>query len=292
MIYYLRLNFKLYYKRKFFKIYVIFLNKKYFSLIYKKIGREINFMKNIENIENTKSYIERDIKNAKEILERMNPNQKINYHTILTKLISDWENKGIRPKILIHSCCAPCSTYTLEFLTQYADVTVLFANNNIHPKAEYEKRALVQKEFIQKFNERTRNNVGFIEDKYKPMDFYKIIKGLEKEKEGGARCTACFQMRLDIVAKKAQELGFDYFGSALTLSPHKNSQLINTLGLEIQEIFDVKYLPSDFKKNNGYKRSVDMCAEYDVYRQCYCGCVFAALDQGIDLNEINRDWRD
>ena len=192
-------------------------------------------MKNIGNIEqlestkNTESYIERDIKNAKEILERMNPNQKINYHTILTKLISDWKNKDIRPKILIHSCCAPCSTYTLEFLTQYADVTVLFANNNIHPKAEYMKRALVQEEF--------------------------------------------------------QELGFDYFGSALTLSPHKNSQLINTLGLEIQEIFDVKYLPSDFKKNNGYKRSVDMCAEYDVYRQCYCGCVFAAMDQGIDLNE-------
>ena len=248
-------------------------------------------MKNIGNIEqlestkNTESYIERDIKNAKEILERMNPNQKINYHTILTKLISDWKNKDIRPKILIHSCCAPCSTYTLEFLTQYADVTVLFANNNIHPKAEYVKRALVQEEFIRKFNERTGNNVGFIEDEYKPMDFYKAVKGLEKEKEGGARCTACFQMRLDIVAKKAQELGFDYFGSALTLSPHKNSQLINTLGLEIQEIFDVKYLPSDFKKNNGYKRSVDMCAEYDVYRQCYCGCVFAAMDQGIDLNE-------
>ena len=225
---------------------------------------------NVEQIENGESHIERDIKNAKEILERMNPNQKINYHTILTKLISDWENKDIRPKILIHSCCAPCSTYTLEFLTQYADVTVLFANNNIHPKAEYVKRALAQEEFIKKF---------------KPMDFYKAVKGLEKEKEGGARCTVCFQMRLDIVAKKAQELGFDYFGSALTLSPHKNSQLINTLGLEIQEIFDVKYLPSDFKKNNGYKRSVDMCAEYDVYRQCYCGCIFAAMDQGIDLNQ-------
>ena len=160
---------------------------------------------NIEQIENGESHIERDIKNAKEILERMNPNQKINYHTILTKLISDWENKDIRPKILIHSCCAPCSTYTLEFLTQYADVTVLFANNNIHPKAEYVKRALAQEEFIKKFNERTGNNVGFIEDEYKPMDFYKAVKGLEKEKEGGARCTVCFQMRLDIVAKKAQD---------------------------------------------------------------------------------------
>ena len=222
--------------------------------------------------------IEENIKNAKEILEKMNPNQKINYHTILGKLIDDWKKNEIRPKILVHSCCAPCSTYVLEFLTQYADVTVLF-------RAEYEKRALVQKEFIENFNKKTGNNVGFIEDEYKPADFYRAVKGLEDEKEGGKRCTACFQMRLDIVAKKAQELGFDYFGSALTLSPHKNSQLINTLGLEIQEIFDVKYLPSDFKKNNGYKRSVDMCTEYDIYRQCYCGCVFAALDQGIDLNE-------
>ena len=115
-------------------------------------------------MENKENFIEKDIKNAKEIFERMNPNQKINYHTILTKLISDWKSKNIRPKIMIHSCCAPCSTYTLEFLTQYADVTVLFANNNIHPKAEYEKRALVQEEFINKFNERTGNKVEFIED--------------------------------------------------------------------------------------------------------------------------------
>ena len=229
--------------------------------------------------------IEKNIKDAKEILERMNPNQKINYHTILTKLVDDWKKSEVRPKILIHSCCAPCSTYTLEFLSKYADVTVLFANSNIHPKAEYEKRALAQKEFIDNFNEKTGNNVGFIEDKYNPASFFQKVKGLEKEKEGGARCTSCFQMRLDIVAKKAQDLGYDYFGSALTLSPKKNSQLINTLGLEIQEIFDVKYLPSDFKKNNGYNRSIEMCKEYDVYRQCYCGCIFAAMDQGIDLNE-------
>lgn len=228
--------------------------------------------------------IEKDIKNAREILDRMNPNQKINYHTVLTKLISDWKLKEQRPKILLHSCCAPCSTYTLEFLTEHADITILFANNNIHPEAEYHKRALAQKEFIEDFNEKTGSSVGYIEEEYRPAEFYRTVKGLEKEKEGGKRCAACFQMRLDIVAEKAQKLGFDYFGSALTLSPKKNSQLINTLGLEIQEIFDVKYLPSDFKKNQGYQRSVEMCREYDVYRQCYCGCVFAALDQGIDLN--------
>ena len=232
-----------------------------------------------------KEIIEKDIKNAKEILDKMNPNQKINYHTILTKLVEDWKRKKQKPRVLLHSCCAPCSTYSLEFLCEYADVTVLFSNNNIHPESEYRKRGKVQEEFIINFNSRTGNNVGYIQDEYAPLDFYKKVKGLEKEKEGGQRCNSCFSMRLDIVARRAQELGFDYFGSALTLSPKKNSQLINSLGLEIQEFFDVRYLPSDFKKNKGYERSIEMCNEYEVYRQCYCGCVFAALDQGINLNE-------
>ena len=229
--------------------------------------------------------LENDIKDAKEILDKMNPNQKINYHTILNNLIEDWKQKNQRPRVLIHSCCAPCSTYTLEFLCEYADVTVLFANNNIHPESEYNKRASVQREFIDNFNKNTGNDVKYIQEKYTPQDFYKKVKGLEKEKEGGSRCTSCFQMRLDIVARRAQEMGYDYFGSALTLSPKKNSQLINKLGLEIQELFSVKYLPSDFKKNNGYKRSIEMCNEYEVYRQCYCGCIFAAMDQGIVFNE-------
>ena len=229
--------------------------------------------------------MENDIKDAKEILDKMNPNQKINYHTILNNLIEDWKQKNQRPRVLIHSCCAPCSTYTLEFLCEYADVTVLFANNNIHPESEYNKRASVQREFIDNFNKNTGNDVKYIQEKYNPQDFYKKVRGLEKEKEGGSRCTSCFQMRLDIVARRAQEMGYDYFGSALTLSPKKNSQLINKLGLEIQELFSVKYLPSDFKKNNGYKRSIEMCNEYEVYRQCYCGCIFAAMDQGIVFNE-------
>ena len=124
---------------------------------------------------------------------------------------------------------------------------------------------------------------------YEPAVFNQMVlaKGLESELEGGKRCTACFQMRLDIVAEKAQALGFDYFGSALTVSPHKNSQVINEVGLDMQKIYAVNYLPSDFKKNNGYRRSVDMCGEYDIYRQCYCGCVFAAKQQGVDLKAVN-----
>ncbi len=231
-----------------------------------------------------KEILKNNIKNAQDILDKMNPNQKINFHTVLTKLMDDWKKENVRPKILLHSCCAPCSTYSLEFMCKSADVTILFANNNIHPEAEYNKRALVQKEFIENFNRRTGNKVGYIEEKYNPGKFYEKVRGLEKEREGGIRCNSCFQMRLDIVAQRAQELGFDYFGSALTLSPKKNSQLINQIGMEIQEIFNVNYLPSDFKKNMGYQRSVEMCNEYDIYRQCYCGCIFAAIDQGLDLN--------
>ena len=116
----------------------------------------------------------------------------------------------------------------------------------------------------------------YIEEPYKPLEFFKLMRGLEKEPEGGKRCEACFAYRLDIVAKKAVELNYDYFGSALTLSPMKNSQLINKIGFHIQGIYATKYLPSDFKKNNGYKRSIELCTLYDVYRQCYCGCIFAA----------------
>ena len=150
---------------------------------------------------------------------------------------------------------------------------------------------MVQEQFVTDFNERTGNNVQFIAAEYEPNVFLQMVrqKHLENESEGGKRCSSCFEMRLDIVAEKALELGFDYFGSALTLSPKKDSQLINEIGLDMQKIYDVNYLPSDFKKNNGYKRSIEMCKEYDVYRQCYCGCIFAAKAQGIDLKEQNRE---
>lgn len=226
-----------------------------------------------------------------EVTDKMNPNQKINYDRVLQKVISTWQAEEVRPSILLHSCCAPCSTYTLEYLVEYADVTIFFANSNIHPRAEYQRREIVQKEFVEEFNKRTGNNVAFLAAPYEPNQFIQMVqqKHLEEEPEGGKRCSACFQMRLDIVAEKAQELGYDYFGSALTLSPKKNSQLINEIGIDIQKFYETKYLPSDFKKNNGYKRSIELCKEYDVYRQCYCGCLFAATKQGVDLKEINKE---
>lgn len=227
---------------------------------------------------------------ATNILDKMR-NQKINYDRVLHKVINGWQANDERPRILMHSCCAPCSTYTLEFLCEYADVTVFFSNSNIHPESEYLRRMLVQKKFIEDFNEQTGNNVQLIVDEYKPNEFMKMVvaKDLDKEPEGGARCTACFNMRLDLAAEKATELGFDYFGSALTISPQKNSTLINQIGMDIQKIYNTKYLPSDFKKNSGYQRSIEMCKEYDVYRQCYCGCVFAAKQQGCDLKTVNKE---
>ncbi len=127
---------------------------------------------------------------------------------------------------------------------------------------------------------------------YNPKEYFDAVKGLEDELEGGARCSSCFKLRLDKAAIKAKELDCDYFGSALTISPHKNSALINKIGIEVQEIFNVNYLPSDFKKNNGYKRAMEICDEYNVYRQCYCGCIFAAKQQNIDFKRVHNEAKE
>ena len=235
--------------------------------------------------------VERD---ANQWLSQLQPNQKINYDKTLQSMIQHWQREAFRPHILLHSCCAPCSTYTLDYLTQFAEVTIYFANSNIHPKIEFERRKQVQEDFVEAFNQRNDQQVGFIAEAYAPQTFISKVKeqALQLEPEGGKRCTACFNLRLDLVANKCQELGFDYFGSALTVSPKKNSQLINELGIEIQEYYEVYYLPSDFKKNKGYERSIKMCEEYDLYRQCYCGCVFAAKEQGINFKEITKQATD
>ncbi len=209
------------------------------------------------------------------LLEQVHPKEKINYHKLLLKLIATWESHEEKPKILLHSCCAPCSTYTLEFMCQYADITIFFANSNIHPKSEYTKRSQEQQRFIKEFNQNTGYQVNYIEEPYNPRAFINKVKGMAKEPEGGIRCKQCFAYRLDIVAEKAMQLNFDYFGSTLTISPHKNSSLINQVGISMEKIYTTKYLPSDFKKNNGYKRSIELCEEYDIYRQCYCGCVYS-----------------
>ncbi|KRO16057.1 epoxyqueuosine reductase QueH [Lacticaseibacillus saniviri] len=224
-----------------------------------------------------------------EIKTMFEKNQKVNYDYVLQQVVAGWQAEQKRPRILLHSCCAPCSTYTLEYLTAFADVTVYYDNPNIHPRMEYERRKHVQQQFITDFNAKTGNHVTFIAADYQPSEWINAVKGLTNEPEGGARCTVCYTFRLDRVADKAKEWHFDYFASALTISPHKNAQLINELGMEIQYLYNVDYLPSDFKKRGGYKRSVEMSEEYNVYRQCYCGCLFAAKLQGVDLAQVNRD---
>lgn len=219
---------------------------------------------------------------------------KVNYDLELERHVKNWHHDEKKPRILLHSCCAPCSTYSLERLSHDADITIFFSNSNIYPRNEYYRRAQVQKEFIDQFNLKNNTDVKYIEAEYKPNEFVKMVRenNLEQEREGGKRCTACFDMRLEEVAKAALEYEFDYFGTALTLSPHKNSQVVNAVGYEVQKIYNVSFLPSDFKKRGGFYRSVEMCDEYDIYRQCYCGCVFAARDQGIDLVEINRQAKE
>jgi len=215
--------------------------------------------------------------------------QNVNYDRVQDQILKKIAAEGTRPRILVHSCCAPCSTYVLEKLTGYMDVTIYFYNPNIHPKAEYHRREHVQQQFIIDFNEKTNNDVSFLSARYQPREFFEVTKGLEEAKEGGERCAVCYELRLHEVAAKADELDYDYFTTALTLSPKKNSQTINKIGLALEGQFTSQYLPADFKKQNGYKRSIEMCNEYNVYRQCYCGCVFAAKDQGVDFKQIIKD---
>ena len=224
-----------------------------------------------------------------ELVSRLNPQQKINYDRLLEKMIASWQQEKWRPRILLHTCCAPCLTYSLDYLSQYADLTVYFANPNIHPKAEYQRRALVTQKFIYDFNQTSPYPVSYLEADYEPQKFFALVHGLEEEPEGGGRCQVCFNYRLEQTARLALDLGFDYFASVLTLSPHKDAQLINRLGLEVQELYQTPYLPSDFKKRQGYQRSLELCRDYDVYRQCYCGCIFGARDQGVDLLQIKKE---
>lgn len=201
---------------------------------------------------------------------------KINYQKELEKLISQLVEENKVPTLLIHSCCAPCSSYCLEYLSKYFKITVVYYNPNIFPLEEYEYRISEQKRLIEAMD--FINPVEFIKTEYTPDDFYNEIKGLEKEAEGGKRCEKCFKLRLSYAAKLAKELKFDYFVTTLSISPMKDSTLLNTKGKSLEELYGVKYLPSDFKKKEGYKRSVELSKKYNLYRQDYCGCVYSKIE--------------
>lgn len=196
----------------------------------------------------------------------------MNYNNKMWEIISTLD---YRPKILLHSCCGPCSTTVLTILAEYFYVTVLYYNPNIEPKEEYEKRKREQIRFIEEFNSPF---VTFMDCDYANADFRDNVVGLEKEKEGGARCAVCFKIRLSKTANLAKENNFDYFGTTLSVSPHKNSMIINQLGALLEKKYGVKYLYSDFKKNDGYKKSIILSKEHNLYRQNYCGCEFGRVD--------------
>ena len=196
---------------------------------------------------------------------------KQNYQLMLDKIIE--KQDGTLPSLLLHSCCGPCSSYVLEYLTKYFDITVFFYNPNIYPEAEYIKRLDTQKQLLEKMP--FENPVSLIEGDYEPDAYLAAVRGQEEYREGGIRCSTCFTLRLYKTAELAKAKGFDYFATTLTVSPHKNAQIINTLGFEIGEKHGISWLPSDFKKREGYKRSIELSQQYGLYRQGYCGCSFA-----------------
>ncbi len=207
---------------------------------------------------------------------------KINYQKLLDGIIEENSKNGVVPKLLLHACCAPCSSYCLEYLSDFFEITVFYFNPNISIKEEYEYRLREEKRLISLM--KFKNPVNIVDGEYTPNDFYTAVKGLEKEPEGGIRCEKCFRLRLEASAKEAVKLGCDYFATTLTISPLKNAQLINTIGEETGQKYGVKWLFSDFKKKEGYKRSIILSKKYELYRQNYCGCIFS---KQISDNQIN-----
>lgn len=180
---------------------------------------------------------------------------------------------GARPALLLHACCGPCSSSVLEQLCEYFTITVLYYNPNTWPEAEYRRRG----EELQRFVAAAHPlGVTVVEDKYEPKEFYDAVKGLENEPERGARCTVCYRLRMHRAAQYAAEHGFGWFTTTLSLSPHKDAERINKIGQELEAEYGVKHLPSDFKKHNGYLRSLQLSEQYGLYRQDYCGCEFSA----------------
>ena len=230
---------------------------------------------------------------------------KRNYSKELDKKIEDFQIEGRAPKLLLHACCAPCSSYCLEFLREYFDVTVFFFNPNITEEAEYNKRVAEEKRLIEEYNRQVESGsfdgmnssskakkINIIEGRYDPKEFYTAVKGYEDCKEGGERCRKCFELRLKETARIAAEQGFEFFTTTLTISPLKNADVLNEVGDDAARAVNlsaaeegtstgrtVSFLPSDFKKKDGYKRSIKLSQMYGLYRQDFCGCSFSKAER-------------
>ena len=211
-----------------------------------------------------------------------------NYQKELEKVIQVLQ--GEHKSLLLHSCCAPCSSYVLSYLRSYFDITLFYYNPNITDEREYRKRVVEQQRLIMELNQNGKSeaadgsntyaaSIQFMEGTYQPEKFYEIAKGLEMCPEGGERCFRCYELRLREAAEVAREGGFDYFTTTLTISPLKNAEKLNEIGERISKEYGVAFLPSDFKKKNGYKRSIEFSKEYDLYRQDFCGCAYSKAER-------------
>ena len=194
---------------------------------------------------------------------------KINYDLLMNEEISKFDGKK---KLLLHSCCGPCSSYVIDYLNKYFDITILYYNPNIYPESEYLKRLSEQQRLIEEYNNKS---IKVVEIGYNPNEFYEVVKGHEKDKEGEERCHICYKLRLEASIKYAKEHNFDYFTTTLSVSPYKNSDVLNNIGISLENEYNIKYLYADFKKKDGYKKSIELSKKYNLYRQDYCGCIFS-----------------
>lgn len=202
---------------------------------------------------------------------------KINYQKELDKELEKINSENNIPTLLLHVCCAPCNSYVLEYLNRYFDITVFFYNPNISFEEEYIKRVNEELRFLKEFP--LERNVKFVEGKYDSEKFFSMAKGKENMPEGRERCYGCYEMRLKETADYAARNKFDYFTTSLSISPYKNSDWLNEIGLRLGNDYGVRYLVSDFKKKNGYKRSIELSNEYNLYRQDYCGCIYSKMER-------------
>lgn len=197
----------------------------------------------------------------------------INYNIEMEKILEELKENKIVPSILLHSCCGPCSSAVIERLMNYFNITIIYYNPNIEPFEEYLKRKREQINLLEQI--KSKNKLDIIDCDYDNNKYHELVRTLENEKEGGKRCFKCYQLRLEYTAIKAKELNYDYFGTTLSVSPFKNSLKLNEIGLELEKKYGIKYLVADFKKKNGYKRSIELSNKYNLYRQNYCGCIYS-----------------
>lgn len=209
----------------------------------------------------------------------------MNYEQVMEKLILENCGQGRVPRLLLHSCCAPCSSYCIERLTAHFSVTVYYYNPNIYPPEEYDMRVREQERFVREFP--VQYPLSFVAEKYEPQEFYEQVKGMEKLPEGKERCFVCYELRLRKAAEYARQNGYDFFTTTLSISPLKNAEKLNEIGRKLEQEYEIRYLYSDFKKKNGYKRSAEISREYGMYRQYYCGCVYSKKERDAQIAAQN-----